>query len=70
MRGIKKIAKPILSKEAALQLKLWEELKGKLKNKFSTLNESDLHFEASKNEGAIHKVQMKLVSSKEELTAL
>ncbi|MEI6312517.1 MAG: general stress protein CsbD [Bacteroidota bacterium] len=70
MREIKKPAKPIVSKEATLQLKLWDELKGKLKGKFSTLKESDLQFELGKKEEMFKKVQTKLGKTKEEFASI
>ena len=45
----------------------WEELKSKLKQKFTDLNDSDLQLEDSIKEEIIEKMQMQLGKTKEEL---
>jgi uncharacterized protein YjbJ (UPF0337 family) len=45
----------------------WNELKGKLKQKFATLTDNDLMFEEGKKEEMYGKLQAKLGKSKEEL---
>jgi uncharacterized protein YjbJ (UPF0337 family) len=45
----------------------WEEQKGKLKEKFAALTESDLLFLKGKKEEMIAKLQLKLGKTKEEL---
>ena len=45
----------------------WEEQKGKLKQKFATLTDSDLLFAEGKTEEKMGKLQIKLGKSKEEL---
>jgi len=48
----------------------WKEQKGKLKAKFSTLTDADLHFEEGKKDEMLKKVQTKLGKSKEEFKAI
>ena len=45
----------------------WEEQKGKLKQKFAALTESDLLFVKGKKEEMLGKLQIKLGKSREEL---
>lgn len=45
----------------------WEELKGKLKQKFATLTDDDLLFAEGKKEEMLGKLQIKLGKTKEEL---
>ena len=45
----------------------WEELKSKLKQKFTDLNDNDLQLEDSIKEEIIEKMQMQLGKTKEEL---
>ena len=44
----------------------WNELKGKLKQKFATLTDNDLMFEEGKKEEMLGKIQTKLGKSKDE----
>ena len=48
----------------------WKEQKDKLKAKFSTLTDADLHFESGKKDEMMAKVQKKIGKTKEELTAI
>ncbi|ESU25611.1 hypothetical protein FSS13T_18480 [Flavobacterium saliperosum S13] len=48
----------------------WNEQKGKLKAKFSTLTDADLQYEEGKKDEMLRKVQTKLGKTKEELTAI
>jgi uncharacterized protein YjbJ (UPF0337 family) len=45
----------------------WNELKGKLKQKFANLTDDDLMFEEGKKDEMIGKLQIKLGQTKEEL---
>ncbi len=45
----------------------WNEQKGKLKQKFSTLTDNDLMFAEGKKDEMLGKLQIKLGKSKEEL---
>lgn len=45
----------------------WEEMKGKLKQKFAVLTDNDLMFAEGKKEEMLGKLQIKLGKSKEEL---
>lgn len=45
----------------------WNELKGKLKEKFATLTDDDLMFEEGKKEEMLGRLQTKLGKTKEEL---
>ena len=44
----------------------WNELKGKLKQKFAVLTDNDLMFEEGKEDEALGKIQQKLGKTKEE----
>ena len=44
----------------------WNELKGKLKQKFAVLTDNDLMFEDGKEDEALGKIQQKLGKTKEE----
>ena len=46
---------------------LWDEQKGKLKQKFATLTDDDLLFAEGKKDEMIGRLQIKLGKSKEEL---
>ncbi|TND01984.1 MAG: csbd family protein [Bacteroidetes bacterium] len=48
----------------------WNEQKGKLKAKFSTLTDSDLHYENGKKDEMLTKIQNKLGKTKEEFAAI
>ena len=48
----------------------WNEQKTKLKAKFSTLTDADLHYEEGKKEEMLNKVRFKLGKTKEELAAI
>ena len=45
----------------------WNELKGKLKQKFATLTDNDLMYEEGKRDEMLGKLQVKLGKTKEEL---
>jgi len=45
----------------------WNDLKGKLKQKFASLSENDLMYEEGKRDEMLGKLQIKLGKSKEEL---
>ena len=45
----------------------WNEQKSKLKAKFSTLTDADLHYEDGKKDEMLKRVQVKLGKTKEEL---
>ena len=45
----------------------WSEQKAKLKAKFSTLTDADLHYENGKKDQMLNKVQVKLGKTKEEM---
>ncbi len=45
----------------------WNEQKGKLKAKFSTLTDADLHYENGKKDEMFAKIQVKIGKTKEEL---
>jgi uncharacterized protein YjbJ (UPF0337 family) len=45
----------------------WNDLKGKLKQKFASLSDNDLMFEEGKKDEMLGKLQIKLGKSKEEL---
>jgi len=45
----------------------WNELKGKLKQKFATLTDNDLMYEEGKRDEMLGKLQIKLGKTKEEL---
>lgn len=55
---------------AAVNQPNWKELKGKLKAKFSTLTDADLHYDEGKKDEMLRNVQNKLGKTKEELTAI
>ncbi len=44
----------------------WNEMKGKLKQKFATLTDNDLMFEEGKKDEMLGKIQTKLGKSKDE----
>jgi uncharacterized protein YjbJ (UPF0337 family) len=48
----------------------WNEIKGKLKQKFSTLTDNDLLFVEGKKDELIGRLQIKLGKTKEEVRAL
>jgi uncharacterized protein YjbJ (UPF0337 family) len=48
----------------------WNELKGKLKQKFADLTDNDLMFEEGKKDEMLGKLQINLGKSKEELDKL
>ncbi|MDI9309362.1 MAG: hypothetical protein QM535_04015 [Limnohabitans sp.] len=48
----------------------WKEQKGKLKAKFSSLTDADLHFDEGKKEEMLSRVQVKLGKTKEEFTSI
>jgi uncharacterized protein YjbJ (UPF0337 family) len=48
----------------------WTDQKRKLKAKFSSLTDADLHFEAGKKDEMLKKVQAKLGKTKEEFATL
>lgn len=48
----------------------WTEQKSKLKAKFSSLTDADLHYEDGKKDEMMNKVQIKLGKTKEELAAI
>ena len=48
----------------------WNEQKGKLKAKFSTLTDADLHYEEGKKDEMFTNVQTKLGKTKEEIQRL
>lgn len=48
----------------------WTDQKKKLKAKFSTLTDVDLHYEEGKKEEMLKRVQAKLGKSKEEFAAI
>lgn len=48
----------------------WNEQKGKLKAKFSTLTDEDLNYQEGKRDEMLNKVQIKLGKTKDELTAI
>jgi uncharacterized protein YjbJ (UPF0337 family) len=48
----------------------WNEQKGKLKQKFSTLTDNDLMFAEGKKDEMLGKIQKKLGKTKEELKAI
>ena len=48
----------------------WNELKGKLKQKFAVLTDNDLMFEEGKKDEMLGKLQIKLGKSKDELDKL
>ncbi len=48
----------------------WNELKGKLKQKFATLTDNDLMYEEGKRDEMMGKIQIKLGKTKEELEKL
>lgn len=48
----------------------WKEQKAKLKEKFSTLTDSDLNYENGKKDEMFEKIQVKLGKTKEELAAI
>lgn len=45
----------------------WDELKGKLKQKYATLTDNDLLFEEGKKDEMMGNIQIKLGKTKEEL---
>lgn len=55
---------------AAVSQPNWKEQKGKLKAKFATLTDADLHYEEGKKDEMLRNVQTKLGKTKEELTAI
>lgn len=48
----------------------WNELKTRLKTKFTMLTEADLHYENGKKDEMFTRIQEKLGKSKEELSAI
>ena len=48
----------------------WNELKGKLKQKFAVLTDNDLMYEEGQRDEMLGKLQIKLGKTKEELTKL
>ena len=48
----------------------WDDQKGKLKAKFSTLTDADLHFESGKKGEMLNRVQLKLGKTKTELDTI
>lgn len=48
----------------------WNEQKDKLKAKFLTLTDADLHYEEGKKDEMLNNLQVKLGKTKEELTAI
>ncbi|MBL7924427.1 MAG: general stress protein CsbD [Bacteroidia bacterium] len=48
----------------------WSDQKNKLKAKFSTLTDADLHFEEGKKDEMLNKVQIKLGKTKEQLAQI
>jgi uncharacterized protein YjbJ (UPF0337 family) len=48
----------------------WKEQKGKLKAKFSTLTDTDLHYEEGKKDEMLNKIQVKLGKTKDEFNAI
>lgn len=48
----------------------WKEQKGKLKAKFSSLTDADLHFEEGKKDEMLNRVQEKLGKTKDELSSI
>ncbi len=48
----------------------WNELKGKLKQKFAVLTDNDLMYEKGKREEMLGKIQVKLGKTKEELNKI
>lgn len=48
----------------------WNEQKGKLKAKFSTLTDADLHYENGKKDEMLTKIQTKIGKTKEELNTI
>ena len=48
----------------------WNELKGKLKQKFATLTDNDLMYEEGKRDEMLGKLQIKLGKTKEELNKI
>jgi uncharacterized protein YjbJ (UPF0337 family) len=48
----------------------WNEQKGKLKAQFSTLTDSDLHYENGKKDEMFSKIQVKIGKTKEELDTI
>ena len=48
----------------------WDEQKGKLKAKFPTLTDADLHYEEGKKDVMFSNVQTKLGKTKEELQTI
>ena len=71
------MARPLQSQKCIHRLKLkimetyqmkgnWNELKGKLKQKFAILTDNDLMFEDGKEDAALGKIQQKLGKTKDE----
>ena len=48
----------------------WNQQKGKLKAKFTTLTDADLRYENGKKEEMFEKIQTKLGKTKDELTTI
>jgi len=48
----------------------WNELKGKLKQKFASLTDNDLMYEEGKRDEMLGKLQIKLGKTKEELNKI
>jgi uncharacterized protein YjbJ (UPF0337 family) len=48
----------------------WDEQKGKLKTKFSTLTDADLSYEEGKKDEMLNRLQIKLGKTKEELAKI
>lgn len=59
------------SKETSQAVKTsWKEQKGKLKLKFPSLTDADLHFEEGKKDEMLRKVETKLGKTKEEFSKI
>jgi len=52
------------------QINNWKEQKGKLKAKFSSLTDADLHFDEGKKDEMFERVQTKLGKTKEEFKSI
>lgn len=52
------------------QVNNWKEQKGKLKAKFSSLTDADLHFDEGKKDEMFARVQTKLGKTKEEFKSI
>lgn len=59
------------SKETSQAVKTsWKEQKGKLKLKFPSLTDADLHFDEGKKDEMLRKVETKLGKTKEEFSKI